>query len=86
MTRATSRLELFDEFRGVAVLAVFVYHAYDVALRAADLDSWTRALITPLAFGWGGVAMFFVVSGYCIHLSYTATRNGAHSFAVASAA
>ena len=69
MTRQT-RLGFLDELRGLAIVAVFVYHAYDVALRRADLGPLTRALLMPLEFGWGGVALFFVISGCCIQLSY----------------
>lgn len=70
-----------DSLRGFAVLFVFLYHClgwthgskpflWDGQFRdlGQPLDYF---VILPLVFGWSGVAIFFVVSGFCIHLSYS---------------
>jgi len=52
------RIPFLDDMRGIAILAVFLFHC---AKRALGHD------LTPATFG--GVAMFFVLSGFCIHLA-----------------
>src|SRR5580698_10110157 len=77
----SERFEGADVLRGVAILAVFVYHA---TLRAWPWNGWwrdfhhvpgatTRASYR-LSFGWAGVALFFVLSGFCIHVSFLRAR------------
>ena len=69
-TRA--RWERVDQLRGLAALAVVVCHlAVSAYLNAPNLDGgpWPwLALI--LGFGYLGVPLFFVISGFCIHLPY----------------
>ena len=59
---------------------VFAYHAIGVAFGGTQMDwlgNWrdpnsvsrTFFLVFPLWFGYIGVAIFFVISGFCIHLS-----------------
>ncbi len=55
---APKRIPFLDDMRGIAILAVFLFHC---AKRALGHD------LTPATFG--GVAMFFVLSGFCIHLA-----------------
>jgi peptidoglycan/LPS O-acetylase OafA/YrhL len=72
-----TRFDAADILRGVAILAVFVYHA---TLRAWPWNGWSRdfhhvsaatiGMFYPLSFGWSGVALFFVLSGFCIHVSF----------------
>lgn len=69
-----------DIARGIAILLVLVFHTMDAALGVNRL-SWagwwpdfahtpkTLLAVLPVAFGWSGVAVFFAVSGFCIHLS-----------------
>ena len=57
MVRGTERLRGLDTLRAFAILAVMSYHLYDL------LPEWMH----PAArFGWIGVDLFFVLSGYLI--------------------
>jgi len=77
-----SRSDAVDALRGIAAIGVVLYHARGFfyvggtsALgRGLDL-SWKtiEALATlPFRYGFLGVQLFFVLSGYCIHLRYAA--------------
>lgn len=78
--RSRKHLDFLDEIRGVAILAVFLYHALGPAFGRNEL-AWGHwfsdfnvpspfLFFLPLSVGWCGVAIFFVVSGFCIHLSF----------------
>lgn len=73
-------LEILDYGRGIAIAAVFVFHCLG-ALFGRDHLAWkglfrdfstSRSFLAllPATFGWAGVAVFFVISGFCIHLSF----------------
>ncbi|MBW4524936.1 MAG: acyltransferase [Phormidium tanganyikae FI6-MK23] len=83
--RRSTYIDFFDPLRGIAIVGVFIFHALDfLARNYAQLpwDGWFRTLPTPrwlvLVFpgtlGWAGVALFFVISGFCIHLSFSRSR------------
>jgi peptidoglycan/LPS O-acetylase OafA/YrhL len=78
-------LYFLDLFRGVAIICVFAYHALFQAFRRDQLD-WSGRLrnfdapasflgLYPVTWGWCGVAFFFVVSGFCIHLSHARAKD-----------
>lgn len=77
---ASDHVTFLDHFRGLAILLVFGFHALCAAFGTCTLpwDGWFRnfdvsrsfLLFFPLTYGWIGVAIFFVISGFCIHLSY----------------
>ena len=78
----SERLASLDLFRGVAIACVFLLHAFEAAFGRATLP-WRGWLpdfspspehtpilfLYPLTLGGWGVPLFFVISGFCIHLS-----------------
>ena len=80
MANDKEHIQLLDYFRGKAILSVFLFHCVGDAFGHDQLP-WKNGLADfstsklflaffPLTFGWAGVAIFFVVSGFCIHLSF----------------
>lgn len=77
------KIKELDILRGVAILLVFGFHVLGFVYGADQLP-WdgmiknfakpphgnTFYLFYPLTFGGAGVPVFFVISGFCIHLSY----------------
>jgi peptidoglycan/LPS O-acetylase OafA/YrhL len=81
-----NRLDLIDALRGAAALMVVIYHAraeYWIGLGSSYSQlglaptAWPGYMFAPFSFGWLGVHLFFVISGYCIHrsFSYSLSRN-----------
>ena len=76
----TSHLQSLDVIRGVAIIMVFFHHVMFWSHGSAKVawDGWHRDIaqcldwwpFLPITVGYFGVAVFFVVSGFCIHLSY----------------
>lgn len=67
-----------DGLRGLAILLVFFYHvgcdvfgSYSVKWNGLwrDFSCSSGWLLFPVSIGWLGVAVFFVVSGFCIQLT-----------------
>jgi peptidoglycan/LPS O-acetylase OafA/YrhL len=76
-----SRDHFIDLLRGLAILLVFVFHALGIAFPTEHLQwgsglflvfnvSHSFLLLLPATLGWSGVAIFFAISGFCIHTSY----------------
>jgi peptidoglycan/LPS O-acetylase OafA/YrhL len=66
-----------DAMRGGAALAVVTYHALGVGPRTA-LSGW-EAWLPQIAgyvvhFAFAGIYLFFVISGFCIHLFWAKAR------------
>ena len=79
-TPVSDRISVLDQFRGVAILTVFLYHCVIFSFYPTWLN-WSGAFrnwdiprsflaVLPLCLGWAGVAIFFVVSGFCIRLAH----------------
>ncbi len=79
----TRRLISVDLLRGLAALAVLLYHAQGFFRRNAVATIWGggiydlwvepgQQVVAYLLFGFGflGVPLFFVISGFCIHLPF----------------
>src|SRR3954452_17668186 len=81
-----SRDDSIDILRGLAIFLVLIFHALGTSFRSDHLpwgSGWfpnfnvapSFLLLLPATFGWAGVAIFFAISGFCIHNSYTRDRN-----------
>jgi peptidoglycan/LPS O-acetylase OafA/YrhL len=73
----TGRLTSIDALRGTAALGVVLYHAVAQTGSALpnNLFQYPVRLIQFLSsFGYIGVFLFFVISGFCIHLQWARAR------------
>ena len=80
------RDDFIDILRGLAIFLVLIFHALGASF-GFDHLRWGSGLfpnfdvarsfllLLPATFGWAGVAIFFAISGFCIHNSYTRDRN-----------
>jgi peptidoglycan/LPS O-acetylase OafA/YrhL len=67
-----------DGLRGLAILLVVIYHFGRMHLDAHEPDA--GFLLGFTQFGWMGVDLFFVLSGFLITGILLETKNGAHYF------
>jgi peptidoglycan/LPS O-acetylase OafA/YrhL len=65
-----ARLRSIDALRGGAALAVMLSHAINYGDRLPESGVWFAALHAVLDYGHLGVPLFFVISGFCIHLRW----------------
>ena len=68
-----TRLRGIDALRGAAALGVVFYHAVDQSQKALPqnlLQYPFRLVQLTSSFGYIGVFLFFVISGFCIHLQW----------------
>ncbi|HEV2456273.1 MAG TPA: acyltransferase family protein, partial [Verrucomicrobiae bacterium] len=80
MSNSRKHLALLDYVRAAAILSVLLFHTLGSTFGYDDLPwhGWIRGFhvpvsflcLLPFSFGQAGVAIFFVVSGFCIHLSF----------------
>ena len=71
------RLRGIDALRGAAALGVVVYHAVEQGQNALPnnlLQYPVRLVQFASSFGYIGVFLFFVISGFCIHLQWARTK------------
>lgn len=70
------RLRSIDALRGIAALGVVLYHT--VGPHPATPQSFSDYILLPLKYlfaqGYVGVFLFFVISGFCIHLQWAKAR------------
>ena len=74
---SVGRMLTLDAMRGGAALLVVTYHALGVApLTAPSGWEWWLPQITAHAvhFAYAGIYLFFVISGFCIHLFWARAR------------
>lgn len=68
------RLLSIDALRGVAALGVVLYHAIQQMPNPVpnSIFKWPSLAIQFISsFGYAGVFLFFVISGFCIHLQWS---------------
>jgi peptidoglycan/LPS O-acetylase OafA/YrhL len=81
MKSSVKHVEFLDHFRGIAILGVLLCHSLGEVYGYGYVPwkGWFRDFsdvpfssicLFPLSFGQAGVAIFFVVSGFCIHMSF----------------
>ena len=70
------RLRGIDALRGAAALGVVFYHAVEQGKNLPDniLQYPIRAIQLTSSFGYIGVFLFFVISGFCIHLQWAKSK------------
>ena len=74
--KSSKRLRSIDALRGIAALGVVLYHT--VGPHPIIKHGFFNYLAVPFqyvsALGYVGVFLFFVISGFCIHLQWAKTR------------
>jgi peptidoglycan/LPS O-acetylase OafA/YrhL len=71
------RLQSIDALRGIAALGVVLYHAVLQTTNAVPNNLFrgpVKLLQFFSSFGYIGVFLFFVISGFCIHLQWAKLR------------
>ncbi|GAC1446628.1 MAG: acyltransferase [Pyrinomonadaceae bacterium] len=67
-------MQSIDALRGIAALGVVVYHVVGVNPRFDMKNPLARvvevAMLNAFSYGYIGVFLFFVISGFCIHLQH----------------
>ncbi|HEX6647978.1 MAG TPA: acyltransferase [Pyrinomonadaceae bacterium] len=74
---APARLRGIDALRGIAALGVVFYHAVEKGANVLPnniLDYPIRLVQFASSFGYIGVFLFFVISGFCIHLQWAKSK------------
>lgn len=90
MNGSRKHIELLDYVRAVAIISVLLFHTLGSTFGYIELPwhGWIRSFsvpvsflcLLPFSFGQVGVAIFFVVSGFCIHLSFQQQNSDWRSF------
>jgi peptidoglycan/LPS O-acetylase OafA/YrhL len=71
--KPTSRLRSVDALRGAAAIGVVIYHAVDQSSKALPNNLFkypVRLIQFGSSYGYIGVFLFFVISGFCIHMQW----------------
>jgi peptidoglycan/LPS O-acetylase OafA/YrhL len=78
-THLSNRLRGIDALRGAAALGVVFYHAVDQSHKVLPNNLFQypiRLVQFTSSFGYIGVFLFFVISGFCIHLQWARAKAG----------
>ena len=74
---ASTRLRGIDALRGAAALGVVLYHAVEQGAHVIPNNLFQypiRLVQFASSFGYIGVFLFFVISGFCIHLQWARAK------------
>lgn len=61
-----ARVPELDGIRGIAILLVLFYHAFAFSMQNSAWSGIPHWVLIATGFGWAGVDLFFVLSGYLI--------------------
>src|SRR5476649_1886252 len=83
MKSSNDHIAFVDYLRGLAILSVFLCHVLYDNFAPFQVRSVWHGVLLDLRAPWnegflmaaGGVAMFFVISGSCVHLSHARSRD-----------
>lgn len=68
------RLKSIDALRGIAAIVVVLFHLSRNKTLAPQPGDLSYYPLYWLKYGYSGVGLFLVISGFCIHLPYARTR------------
>jgi len=84
------RLDSIDALRGMAALMVAGYHIWGhygvYPFPSLGVVPWTKSagllayMVSPLRWGYLGVGLFLVLSGFCIHLPFARKKDDVGSY------
>jgi len=74
LSKQETRINNIDILRGLAIIFVVLFHytAHYSPKYLLRTDDWT---LNVASYGWSGVDIFFVVSGFCIAMTIIKTQN-----------
>jgi peptidoglycan/LPS O-acetylase OafA/YrhL len=70
--RKSDRIQFLDGLRGVAIIAVVLFHAY--VYFPENLPFGDKFGVLPIRLGWQGVELFFLISGFVILMTLEGCR------------
>jgi peptidoglycan/LPS O-acetylase OafA/YrhL len=80
MSIVRPKMPELDSLRGVAILLVVFYHGFFWSNNLAGLTGFVRLFVNLTRFGWLGVNLFFVLSGFLITGILFDSRNKDHYY------
>jgi peptidoglycan/LPS O-acetylase OafA/YrhL len=88
VSQEQKHLDLLDYTRATAIICVVAYHCLCAIGAQIYWNTWVRNLnvpisdflVLPLNLGSLGVAVFFVVSGFCIHYVFNSREKNIQIF------
>lgn len=66
LPRRQTHVPELDGLRGIAILMVLFFHAFALTMQNAKWSGLPRTVELATRFGWAGVDLFFVLSGFLI--------------------